>query len=136
MQQTLIYVAAILVAILAGYWAKPKAGPTWLEQFKSLDDQDQLLLLTVCGLCFATFSSLTVMGVIFITKTFDAVVIGMASGYIAVVNGAAWTTAFAFWFMSSNGSRTAGAALAHIAKMNMDEEPAKPKVAPAAGGDA
>lgn len=115
----IIVIAAALGGVL-GYFSKPSNSPrpSLLDYASKLTDQQQLLLLTVFGLCVATLSSLLVILYIFASGLRDGVVIGLATAYVTLVNGAAWTVAFSYWFQSSNSSRNKDKALAEAVKVN------------------
>lgn len=102
----LLWAALLLGAFLVGLRMRPNQDRVALMQrFMDMTDDDQLKLLVVFAIFWATLSTLLVMGFIFATKTFDAVVVSMASSYITLINGAAWVTGFGFFFMNSHGSK-------------------------------
>lgn len=111
----LIVIAAAVLGVVLGYFSKPSSSPSLLDYATKLTDQEQLLLLTVFGMGLATCSSLSVLLYIFISGIRDAVVIGLATGFITLINGAAWSVSFAYWFQSSNSSRSKDKALADLA---------------------
>lgn len=105
-----IFAAAIF---MLGFYLARRNEPrkSLLEQFMAMKDNDQMQILAVVAIVFATSSSLLLMGFIFWTKTFDPVVISMASTYITMVNGAAWS-GYTYWYQSSHGSRAKDKAMA------------------------
>ena len=105
--ELLVLLVALLLIYRAGYKSGSKGSELlgFVEKFKGMTDNDQLLMLTATGIIMATATSLFLMLFVIITKSFEGVVIGMVSGYITLVNGAAWTGGFLYWFQSSHGSR-------------------------------
>ncbi len=115
MQPFLPYLLVALAAAVAGYWAKPSTKPTLLEQFKSLNDDDQLKLMALFGSILGTLFAALLVLVILINKIFDAVAIGLASTVLTLVLSAAWK-GFNYFFDASHGGTQQGKALSRIAE--------------------
>lgn len=110
----IIITLAVAAGAALGYFARLGAGV--LDTLAKLDDQARLLLLTLFGVSVATGVSASLLLYIFASGIRDAVVVGLAASFVTLVNGAAWTTAFAYWFQSSASSRAKDKALAEAAK--------------------
>lgn len=110
----LIITLAVAAGAALGYFVRVSTG--LLDALARLDDQARLLLLTLFGVSLATGVSGGVLLYIFASGIRDAVVVGLAASFVTLINGAAWTTAFAYWFQSSASSRAKDKALSDLAQ--------------------
>lgn len=117
-------ILGLLLATLAGYLLGiRKASSTSLfERWAALKDDDQLMLLAVLLVIFCLPLAVGLVIFVLVTKSFDAVVIGMVSSLITglvTLAGVGMT----YFFNQGHAGKKAAASLAEIAAEPSNPEP-------------
>lgn len=116
MELMLYYILVLLACTVAGWvMGKKQAGALGLfERWAQLKDDDQLMLLAIFLVVICLPLAVGVVIFVLVTKSFDAVVIGMVSSLVTSLVSLAGMGMFYFFNQGHAGKKSASA-LAEIA---------------------
>ncbi len=105
----LLWAALLLGAFFVGLrLGAAKGGKADLvDRFMKMTDEDQKMALVALALILSTAMALTLILFVLLTKTYDAVVIGLISTVLTLILSASWKDGFASFFTSARAIKPA-----------------------------